>query len=146
MTGFALTVSPRLFLSITMSMIQISFLPCSTYPLTILIVPSSNPNISIPLLETLILIFNNLDLDPDLKMLTSNSYLLSKCAYMSSRQFNRILSDNSNSNCFSLFHLNSCTLKKHSTLNTSFSTIGLSATWLNTTSNDLYNYWNRRWG
>lgn len=91
-------------------------------------------------------LFHNLDLDPDLNMLTSNSYLLSKCAYMSSRQFNHILSDDSNSNFFSLFHLNNCTLKKHSTLNTSFPAIGLSKTWLDTTSNDLYNYWNRRWG
>lgn len=68
-------------------------------------------------------------------MLTSNSYLLSKCSYLSSRQFNHILSYNSNSNCFSffsLFHLNNCTLKKHSTLTTSFSAIGLSETWLDT--------------
>jgi len=57
-------------------------------------------------------LFHNLDLNLDLNMLTSNSYLLSKCAYMSSRQFNHILSDNSNSNYFSLFHLNNCTLKK----------------------------------
>ena len=63
-----------------------------------------------------------------------------------SRQFNNLFSDSSNSNCFSLFHLNIRSFKKHSvdleeylsTLNTSFSAIGLSETWLDTTSNDLY--------
>ena len=64
---------------------------------------------------------------------------------MNSRQFNNLFSDSSNSNCFSLFHLNIRSFKKHSvdleeylsTLNTSFSAIGLSETWLDTTSNDL---------
>ena len=65
---------------------------------------------------------------------------------MNSTQFNNLFSDSSNSNCFSLFHLNIRSFKKHSvdleeylsTLNTSFSAIGLSETWLDTTSNDLY--------
>ena len=65
---------------------------------------------------------------------------------MNSRQFNNVFSDSSNSNYFSLFHLNIRSFKKHSvdleeylsTLNTSFSAIGLSETWLDTTSNDLY--------
>ena len=65
---------------------------------------------------------------------------------MTSRQFNNLFSDSSNSNCFSLFHLNIRSFKKHSvdleeylsTLNTSFSAIGLSETWLDNTSNDLY--------
>ena len=65
---------------------------------------------------------------------------------MNSRQFNNLFSHSSNSNCFSLFHLNIRSFKKHSvdleeylsTLNTSFSAIGLSETWLDTTSNDLY--------
>ena len=65
---------------------------------------------------------------------------------MNSRQFNNLFSDSSNSNCFSLFHLNIRSFKKHSvdleeylsTLNTSFSAIGLSETWLDTTSNNLY--------
>ena len=51
---------------------------------------------------------------------------------MNSRQFNNVFADSSN--CFSLFHLNIHSLKKHSydlqeylsTLNTSFSAIGLS--------------------
>ena len=81
-------------------------------------------------------------------MLTSNSSLLSKCFYMSCRRFNSILSDNSNSICFSLFHLNIRSLNKHfvdlqgylSTLNTSFWAIALSETWLEATSNDLYNF------
>ena len=79
-------------------------------------------------------------------MLSSTSNLLSRCTYMNSRQFNNLFSHSSNSNCFSLFHLNIRSFKKHSvdleeylsTLNTSFSAIGLSETWLDTTSNDLH--------
>ena len=92
-------------------------------------------------------LLHNSDLDPDINMLSSTSNLLSRCTYMNSRQFNNLFSDSSNSNCFSLFHLNIHSFKKHSvdleeylsTLNTSFSAIGLSETsWLDTTSNDLY--------
>ena len=65
---------------------------------------------------------------------------------MTSRQFNNLFFDSSNSNCFSLFHLNIRSFKKHSvdleeylsTLNTSFSAIGLSEILLDNTSNDLY--------
>ena len=79
-------------------------------------------------------------------MLSSTSNLLSRCTYMNSRQFNNLFSHSSNSNCFSLFHLNIRSFKKHSvdleeylsTLNTSFSATGLSETWRDTTSNDLY--------
>ena len=84
-------------------------------------------------------LLHNPDLDPDINMLSSTSNLLSRCTYMNSTQFNNLFSDSSNSNCFSLFHLNIRSFKKHSvdleeylsTLNTSFSAISLM-------SNDLY--------
>ena len=72
-------------------------------------------------------LLHNSDPDPDINMLSSTSNLLSRCTYMTSRQFNNLFSDSSNSNCFSLFHLNIRSFKKHSvdleeylsTLNTS---------------------------
>ena len=91
-------------------------------------------------------LLHNPDHDPDINILSSTFNLLSRCPYMNNRQFNTLFSDSSKSNCFSLFHLNMRSFKEHSvdfeeylwTLNTSFSAIDLSETWLDTTSNDLY--------
>ena len=58
-------------------------------------------------------LLHNSDLDPDLNMLTSNSMSLSRCNYMSSRQYNNIFPDISNYKSFSFFRLNIRSSKKH---------------------------------
>ena len=87
----------------------------------------------------------NSDIDPDSNLFKDNSHLLSNCIYLTSNEFNNIPPPSSVS--FSLFHINIRSLSKHfdylseyiSTLNTSFSTIGVSETWLNDSNKDLFN-------
>ena len=87
----------------------------------------------------------NSDIDPDSNLFKDNSHLLSNCIYLTSNEFNNIPPPSSVS--FSLFHINISSLSKQfdylseyiSTLNTSFSTIGVSETWLNDSNKDLFN-------
>ena len=147
MTGIVLAASLTRFLLIILIVIPISILPClqssANFDRSLLGTKYFNPFLEDPDTHQLL---HNSDLNPDINMLSSTSNLLSRCTYMNSRQFNNLFSDSSNSMCFSLFHLNIRSFKKHSvdleeylsTLNTSFSAIGLYETWLDTTSNDLY--------
>lgn len=54
----------------------------------------------------------NSDLDPDTNLFVSNSNILSKCPYFTSKEFHNLYSIPTDS--FSLFHLNIRSLKKHS--------------------------------
>ena len=86
----------------------------------------------------------NSDIDPDSNVFTKNSQLLSNCIYLTSNEFNKI--STSSSNIFSLFHVNIRSLSKNfadfsefiSTLNISFSSIGVSETWLRDFNENLY--------
>ena len=81
----------------------------------------------------------NSDIDPDSNIQGYNSHLLSNCLYLTSNEFN--------SDSFTLFHINLRSLKKHfeelseflSTLNMSFSVIGISETWLNNSNDVIFN-------
>ena len=88
----------------------------------------------------------NPDIDPDSNIFDNNSNVLSNCIYLTSKEFNNIPFP-SPIDSFSLFHINIRSLKKHSddlaeflsTLDTSFSTIGITETWLDNSTKDLYN-------
>ena len=87
----------------------------------------------------------NSDIDPNPNVFAKNSHLLSNCIYLTSNEFNKI--PISSSNTFSIFHMNVRSLSKHfddlseyvSTLNMSFSIIGVSETWLNKSNEHLFN-------
>ena len=87
----------------------------------------------------------NSDIDPNLNVFTNNASLLSNCIYLTSNELNKI--PISSSNAFSIFHINIHSLSKHfddlseyiSTLNISFSAIGISETWLNNSTEHLFN-------
>ena len=90
-------------------------------------------------------LLRNSDIDPDSNILFDTSNLLSNCIYLTTNEFNKI-SITSN-DTFSLFHLNIRSFSKHfenlseflSTLNMSFSCIGISETWLHEHNQALYN-------
>ena len=87
----------------------------------------------------------NPDIDPDTNIFKDTQNVLSNCVYLSSKEFNNIPVSSADS--FSLFHTNIRSLKKNfndfseflSSLNLSFSAFGISETWLDDATKDLYN-------
>jgi hypothetical protein len=92
----------------------------------------------------------HMDSDPDLQYFNDTTYIdgLNKCDYYLARTFNNMVLDNDITSCnsFSLFHFNIRSIARHanemdvflSKLNTKFSVIGLTETWLTDLNCDLY--------
>ena len=148
-TGSVLRVSQKFSPSTTLRMILIStfqyltriycWIPVSTWIW-------SKISASTPFLMTLILCncYSTQISILTLSMLQDNSSLISNCVYLTSKEYNKIPTLSTDS--FSIFHTNIHSLRnKHdnlseflSNLNTTFSIIGLSETWLDESTENLY--------